>query len=232
MKKFGILTLLGSTQTVPLLQELRKLDLLPAAVIIDGRLGAKAEEFIAARLDRSYVLEDLPDIDLTDVPSYFVSNNNAQPCLDLIAALKLEFLVSAGTRILKAPILNATDGVINCHPAILPAYRGCTTVEWSLYNGDPVGATAHFMSEKIDEGPIILSETMTVAKFEPYEIVRTRMIAHQARVQARAISRILKEGGTRSTLPPQGSGKYYKPIPLEKILELKTKLAQGGYSCP
>ncbi len=231
MKKFGILTVLGSTQTVPLLEELRAIDLLPAAVIIDGRFAEKSKSFVMARLDRSYELEDVSDIDLIDVPSYFVANNNGEPCLKLIKKLGLDFLVSAGTRILKEPILNATGGVVNCHPAILPAYRGCTTVEWSLYNGEPVGATAHFMSANIDEGAVILSEIMPVEKFESYEVVRTRMIGHQAKVQAGAVRRIVRDSVTQSSLPAQGDGKYYKPIPLNKLLEMKAKLTRGGYSC-
>ena len=60
---------------------------------------------------------------------------------------KIDLLVNAGTpRILKSNLLKAPSiGVINCHPGILPDFRGCTCVEWAIYLDQPIGNTVHLI---------------------------------------------------------------------------------------
>ena len=88
--------------------------------------------------------------------TYFVNNHNDKKTLQIIAKHKIDYLFNCGTpNKIKKKTLLATKGVINIHPGILPYYKGCTCVEWSLYNKDPVGITAHFMNENYDSGPII-----------------------------------------------------------------------------
>ena len=88
---------------------------------------------------------------------YCVENHNDAETINIVRELGLDILVNAGTpRILKRPILDAPHmGVLNCHPGLLPEFRGCTCVEWALYLDEQVGNTIHWMSEGIDEGPIL-----------------------------------------------------------------------------
>lgn len=45
---------------------------------------------------------------------------------------------------------------INIHPSLLPSYKGPTPTNWMIHNKESIcGITAHFMSNKIDEGEII-----------------------------------------------------------------------------
>ena len=47
-------------------------------------------------------------------------------------------------------------GAINFHPALLPKYRGAHPHFWQILNGESEGGlTAHFMTERIDDGDII-----------------------------------------------------------------------------
>lgn len=49
-----------------------------------------------------------------------------------------------------------TCGCVNFHPSLLPKYRGAHPHFWTILNGDNIGGiTAHFMTEKIDDGDII-----------------------------------------------------------------------------
>jgi methionyl-tRNA formyltransferase len=65
---------------------------------------------------------------------YFVDSHNSEVAQSLIGSLKINCLFNAGTpRRLSAAILNSVKhGVLNVHPGLLPAYRGCSAVEGNL----------------------------------------------------------------------------------------------------
>lgn len=97
---------------------------------------------------------------------YLVKNHNSNECCKLIETIKPELIINGGTpRKLKTSVLNKSKmGVINVHPGILPKYRGSCCVEWAIYNDDPVGNTAHFMTTEYDAGPIIDVESYRFPK--------------------------------------------------------------------
>lgn len=52
-------------------------------------------------------------------------------------------------------------GVINVHPALLPAFPGLRAVEQALAHGVKVfGVTVHYVDEGVDSGPIILQRAV------------------------------------------------------------------------
>ena len=54
-------------------------------------------------------------------------------------------------------------GCVNFHGGILPYWRGANILNWVLIQGaDETGVTAHFMTERIDEGPIIDVNTVEI----------------------------------------------------------------------
>lgn len=56
-------------------------------------------------------------------------------------------------------------GVINFHPSLLPQYRGPNPVFWSILRGDKLtGITAHYMTEKLDSGPVILQKEYLIGR--------------------------------------------------------------------
>jgi len=61
--------------------------------------------------------------------------------------------------VLKIPRL----GCLNIHPSLLPKYRGRYSTAHAIFNGEThTGATAHWMDEGIDTGPIILQESIKI----------------------------------------------------------------------
>ena len=61
-------------------------------------------------------------------------------------------------QILKARILKTRKKFLHIHPGKLPAYRGSTTMYYSLLQENKVAATAIFLNEEIDKGNIICSK--------------------------------------------------------------------------
>ena len=100
------------------------------------------------------------------IPFYFVNSHNSKQTLNLIKKLNIKCLFACGTpRRLSKKVINSTKyGIINCHPGYLPSYRGCTNVEWAIYNNDKVGNSVHFLDEGYDTGPIILQKAIKIDK--------------------------------------------------------------------
>ncbi|WP_027087260.1 formyltransferase family protein [Cohnella panacarvi] len=60
-----------------------------------------------------------------------------------------------GGQILKKPVLELGKRFLHIHPGVVPEYRGSTTVYYSLLNEGRIGASAIFLEEKIDCGPVL-----------------------------------------------------------------------------
>lgn len=58
------------------------------------------------------------------------------------------------------------NGFLNLHPAYLPFNRGWHTPSWAIIEKTPIGATLHFMEEKLDAGDIIHQKEIII---EPNE---------------------------------------------------------------
>jgi len=45
--------------------------------------------------------------------------------------------------------------IINSHPGYLPNVKGLDAFKWAIYQGQPIGVTTHYISDKPDEGKLI-----------------------------------------------------------------------------
>lgn len=166
------------------------------------------------------------------IPFYIVSNHSSLACANLVRGLELDLLVNAGTpRILKPVILEApTVGVLNCHPGLLPKFRGCTCVEWAIYLDEPVGNTVHFMNVAIDEGPIIIQEGVPIGKADSYAEVRVKVYQHACALLARGVQKVVMDELSPARMLPQGPGQYFGVIDQNKMACVVKKLERGEYS--
>lgn len=63
-----------------------------------------------------------------------------------------------GGAILRKDILSTGKRFLHIHPGYLPGFGGSTTIYYSLLKENTCGASAFFLTDKIDEGPIIRRE--------------------------------------------------------------------------
>ena len=108
-----------------------------------------------------------------NINTYFVDSKifNSRDAFDnelisIIDKLDVELIILAGyMRILSPVFINHFSGkILNIHPSLLPKYPGLNTHQRAIDAGDKEhGATVHFVTEKLDEGPIISQETVQVA---------------------------------------------------------------------
>ena len=167
------------------------------------------------------------------IPFYFVNNHNDEETLNLIDFLSVDVLLNAGTpRKLKKHILEGTKyGVVNIHPGVLPYYRGCSAVEWALFNNDKVGNTAHFMSEGYDEGNIIFSEWYKFPFNADYKSIRIKVYKEGTNLAGKALRYIFDKKITSTGGTPQNKNlaKYWSPIPDEKFIKVIELVNNGRY---
>ena len=71
-------------------------------------------------------------------------------------------------KIIRPHIIDLVGGAIfNLHPSLLPRHRGCSSVPWSIIDGDAeTGVTAHYIDAGIDTGRILLQSRIRIENSE------------------------------------------------------------------
>ena len=122
-------------------------------------------------------------------------------------------------------------GVINIHPGLLPFYRGCTAVEWSILNDDKVSNTAHFIDSGFDTGPIIKVEWYKFSKKATYQNIRTKVYSRGCRLAAEILFKINNNDLFIKKAKPQNNlkGKYWSPINKKNMQLVYKKIKNKKY---
>ncbi|MCL4113693.1 UNVERIFIED_CONTAM: hypothetical protein GTU68_037676 [Idotea baltica] len=92
------------------------------------------------------------------VPVFQPDNVNEPEILDALRSLNADvFVVAAYGQILKNALLEIPRlGAFNLHGSLLPKYRGAAPVQYTIWNGDPVGGVTMFQIERsLDSGPVV-----------------------------------------------------------------------------
>ena len=103
--------------------------------------------------------------------------------------LRVEFIVSiSGTQLYKKALREQTPlGIVNCHGALLPRYRGLMPSFWTLLNGETLGGVSvHYVDEKLDNGPILVQKSYRVHPRDSLEDImsRSKDLAAEAIIEA------------------------------------------------
>ena len=104
--------------------------------------------------------------------------------LDKLRDLEIELVVYAGFNyIIDPPLIKAyKHKIINIHPSLIPSfcgpgYYGLRVHEAALAAGVKItGATAHFVTETVDDGPIILQKPVHVLEDDTPSTLQRRVM--------------------------------------------------------
>ena len=85
--------------------------------------------------------------------------------------------------------------IINIHPSLLPYFPGANPYRQAYESGVRVhGCTAHFVTEQLDEGPVILQDVFHInVGVDTMEDVRNKGLDLEARTLSRAVGLFLDE---------------------------------------
>ena len=85
--------------------------------------------------------------------------------------------------------------VLNIHPSLLPAFPGMRAQAQALRHGVKVsGATVHFVTPALDDGPIVLQEAVPVYDDDTEETLSARILEVEHRIYPEAVRRVLAGG--------------------------------------
>jgi formyltetrahydrofolate deformylase len=130
------------------------------------RFGDMKITHVISYSERARVLEDISGAKFVHLPS---KNKDDHPENELIQITKdSDFIVSSlYYRILSPIFLDLYSGhkgrpVINLHPALNQVHKGLGAYENAHERGHHVGATLHFVTPSLDEGPVIYQESANI----------------------------------------------------------------------
>jgi methionyl-tRNA formyltransferase len=137
---------------------------LPAVLGFDAVLRGAGHEPVAllttrrdpADRDRYPMFEEL----LTGAPAHLdiVLPRDRTQIAPLFAAYEPDLVLCNGFpwRIPAEALVVPKIGAVNCHPSMLPRWRGPSPVAWAIRTGEPeLGFTFHYMDEDFDTGPVL-----------------------------------------------------------------------------
>jgi phosphoribosylglycinamide formyltransferase-1 len=110
--------------------------------------------------------------------------------LDVLGKLDVELVLLAGyMKIVTAVLVNAfTNRMMNIHPSLLPSFPGLDVqrkaIEWGC---KLAGCTVHFVTEGVDEGPIIVQAAVPVFDRDTPEILAARILEQEHKIYPRAV---------------------------------------------
>lgn len=98
----------------------------------------------------------------------------------------------------KDTILLPTTAFINCHPSLLPKYRGSNPYSATIMNGEErTGITFHLVDEGIDTGPILFQKEVSISNRDNAESLRNKC----SFMAGEAIIELLNELDTSTIIP-------------------------------
>ena len=155
---------------------------------------------------------------LQGIPTYVIEHQDHHSresfdaaLIEKIDQLGADLVVLAGfMRILTPGFIRHFQGrLINIHPALLPAFPGLHTHERALEAGvKEHGATVHFVTEGVDEGPIICQASVPVLPEDDADSLAARVLKAEHQIYPRAVrwfldGRLRIEGDQVKLQPPE-----------------------------
>ncbi len=155
-------------------------------VVISDRLDAKGlERAKKANITTTFI----------EPAKYQTREQFDEALSEILERHKVNFTVLAGfMRILSNQFVTSHLGkLINIHPSLLPKYKGLNTHQRAIDAGETEhGASVHFVSPKLDDGPIILQACVTIADNDDSEQLQQKVHLVEHLIYPKALDWISK----------------------------------------
>lgn len=119
--------------------------------------------------------------------------------LETLTKYDVELVLLAGYMKIVTPILVKAyaNRMMNIHPSLLPSFPGLDAqkkaIEWGC---KLAGCTVHFVTEGVDEGPIILQAAVPILDGDTPETLADRILQQEHKIYPRAVQ-LFAEGRLR-----------------------------------
>lgn len=153
----------------------------------------------------------------------YEKNPNTPEMIEKIAAKKADIgIICSFDTLLKKEFLNTTRlGFINCHPSLLPKYRGANPYFHIINNGEKTtGITLHFADEHFDTGSIIAQKGFMLEEKETIGTLFNRSNFMCAQMLTKVLNDLENTGKIDSK--PQLEGDYIKAPKIQNQIRIGT----------
>ena len=119
--------------------------------------------------------------------------------LEVLQQHEVELVLLAGyMKIVTTVLVNAyANRMMNIHPSLLPAFPGLEVQKKAIDWGCKLaGCTVHFVTEGVDEGPIIIQVAVPILDADTPETLASRILVQEHKVYPRAVQ-LFAEGRLR-----------------------------------
>ncbi len=152
----------------------------------------------------------------SQLPIYQPTDLHHPEFMDWLRDLKPEvIIVVAYGEILPPEILQLPRwGCLNVHASLLPKYRGAAPIEWAIIKGEEkTGITIILMNEKMDEGDIILQESVEIGPDDTAGVLGERLTPLAPKLLTETLE-MIKQG--KAVYMPQNDREATDAPPLKK----------------
>ena len=162
-----------------------------------GQLDAKIVLVLSNKKDAA-ALERARKHGLTDVfldPKPFAGQPDSREAydravLDVLRKHDVELVLLAGyMKIVTSVLVKAYENrMMNIHPSLLPSFPGLDAQKQALEHGAKLsGCTVHFVTEGVDEGPIIIQAAVPVLEGDTPEALAARILIEEHKIYPKAV---------------------------------------------
>ena len=135
------------------------------------------------------------------IPYRVVANSKSQGetearILKLIEEFNIDLIVLARYMRVLSPnfVWRYPNRIINIHPSLLPAFPGAYAYVQAFEKGAKiVGCTAHFITDELDQGPIICQDAFDVLPSDTLESIKSKGRELEAKTLLKAIKLYLED---------------------------------------
>jgi formyltetrahydrofolate deformylase len=140
-----------------------------------GEITCKISMIIAS----DNILREIAD--LYSIPFFYIEHINQNEAenkiLQLLDQFDIDLIVLARYMRILTPnfVWRYPNRIINIHPSLLPAFPGALAYVQAYERGAKIiGCTAHFVTEDLDQGPIIIQESFKVLPTDTLETIKKK----------------------------------------------------------
>jgi phosphoribosylglycinamide formyltransferase-1 len=119
--------------------------------------------------------------------------------LEILQQHDIELVLLAGyMKIVTAVLVNAyANRMMNIHPSLLPSFPGLDVQKKAIDWGCKLaGCTVHFVTEGVDEGPIIIQAAVPIRDNDTPDTLAARILVQEHKIYPRAVQ-LFAEGRLR-----------------------------------
>ena len=117
--------------------------------------------------------------------------------LQLVDQFDIDLIVLARYMRILTPnfVWRYPNRIINIHPSLLPAFPGAFAYVQAYERGAKIiGCTAHFVTDDLDQGPIIIQESFKVLPNDTLETIKIKGQSAESTALLEAVKLFLNDG--------------------------------------